>query len=244
MKLGFVRVPRALLEHPLLNPERRLSPFEAYIDLLSRANWKPSQVELGGRRVTIEPGQLLCSAGSLATRWNWPRTSVQRFLDALHAGRLAGRLSHSEATVLTLYPDGDMPKSELTVSPAEATDKCSLPAAEPAAARVGERALLKKDSETAPEQISPRSSSDLAPEPASEARARGKPLPHPLFQSAAFAQFIKETMESARAPSLLGGSLMESLRSRYVQSLRDGGVWDAVLENYPELAALFPPPDD
>jgi hypothetical protein len=248
MKFGFVRVPRALLEHPLLQSDHRLSPLEAYLDLLSRANWKPSQVELGGRRLTVEPGQLLCSANSLASRWKWPRTTVQRFLDALHAGRLAGHVSATEATILTLYPDGDMPNSEHTVSRDQPAAKCGDEPAASAAQRADERALLKNASE----QIPRISCSDEVSEEVSKTSPPGerkhppggKQPPHPLFRTDDFAQFIKETMESPHRPALFKGSLMESLRALYVKRLRDGDVWDAVLESYPELEAMYPVPEE
>ncbi|MBI5059546.1 hypothetical protein HZB60_07190 [candidate division KSB1 bacterium] len=244
-----------MLEHPLLTPDHRLSPLEAYLDLLARANWKCSQVELGRRTVTIEPGQLLCSAGSLATRWKWPKTTVQRFLEALHAGRLAGRVNEGEASVLTLYPDGDMPQSELVVTRSTPTDKAVLDVPASAESRVDHRAHPEEflENSPVPETDSQNNSSDGAPETCSEERATAprkppspatpaKPAKHPLFDSEQFAQFVKETMESAHPPSLFDGSLVDGLRRRYVEVLRDSGKWEAVLAIFPELSPLYPPP--
>lgn len=79
---GFIIMQREALDHPLLKDGER---FRAWFWLIANACWKEARVDVGGRIVELERGQLCYSIRYLADAWGWPRTNVDRFLRRLEA---------------------------------------------------------------------------------------------------------------------------------------------------------------
>ncbi|RPH93908.1 hypothetical protein EHM69_08880 [candidate division KSB1 bacterium] len=107
MNKGFVKLPRSLKDHPLLNQTRRLGRFEAYIDLLDRASFHVSTVYIKKQEIILKPGDLLCSLATLARTWGWHRTTVHDFLSDLKTAGLADILIEKGLTRITVHPEAD-----------------------------------------------------------------------------------------------------------------------------------------
>lgn len=101
---GWIAVYRSVLDpshdlHPMATGESACR-LAAWVDLLGQARWKA-----GGE---LDRGQLRASQSFLATRWNWSRSKVRRFLnDMEEKGRIdrdrrAGQQSGRQATVITV----------------------------------------------------------------------------------------------------------------------------------------------
>ena len=76
---GYIKLHRAIQGNPLYLSE----PFTktmAWIDLILNAKYEEEEVVFRGRTIQLERGQLVTSLGLLASRWQWTRCKVQRFL--------------------------------------------------------------------------------------------------------------------------------------------------------------------
>jgi len=85
-KQGYIRLWRAYRQHPLypLKQKKKISPWEAFLDLSIEARGKDSPgFEFEKRIVHLRRGQLITSQRKLAKRWNWSRNSVRNFLSKL-----------------------------------------------------------------------------------------------------------------------------------------------------------------
>lgn len=90
---GWVAIRRAMREHWLVgfgqpvkpcDPERgAYSRAEAFIDLIMECRYEAGTVNNNGRKMRIQPGQLLGAVSWLAARWNWTPKTVRGFLDKL-----------------------------------------------------------------------------------------------------------------------------------------------------------------
>jgi len=92
-KSGWVAVSRGMREHWLvgfgqpvkaMNPDRgSLSRAEAWIDLIMECRYEAGFVMNGGRKMSLQPGQLVGAVSYLAHRWNWSPQTVRTWLDKL-----------------------------------------------------------------------------------------------------------------------------------------------------------------
>jgi DNA-binding transcriptional regulator YhcF (GntR family) len=126
MQSGFIKLPRALFKEELWSECRRLSHFEAYIDLLRRAAYHPTSLTIQGQMVKIEPGQVVCSAGKLAEQWGWHRSTVWKFLQGLERDGLVDTVACAGATILRLHPERDKDQQNITLTVVEKPLKADI----------------------------------------------------------------------------------------------------------------------
>ncbi len=86
---GSFMVAREVFSHPLFANGKPFSRREAWLWLVAEAAWKPRKVELGGRLIDLERGQLAHSVRFMAEAWGWSKSAVARFLDRLEAENMA-----------------------------------------------------------------------------------------------------------------------------------------------------------
>lgn len=82
---GYIAVARNIFDHLLFKEKRSLSRLEAWLWLVSRAAWKPSGVRRRHGVVHVERGQIAVTERDLARTWQWPKTTLRRFLRELAA---------------------------------------------------------------------------------------------------------------------------------------------------------------
>lgn len=87
MSEGYFVLTRALLEHEIWT-EKPFSKGQAWIDLIGRANFKPTEKLVGCDLITIKRGQLVTSIGALAGRWGWSRNKVMRYIKTLEDAKM------------------------------------------------------------------------------------------------------------------------------------------------------------
>lgn len=78
------------------------TPREAWIDMVMMANWAPGEVSIGGRRVTLQRGQLAWSVARMAKRWGWSPGKVKRHLEFLESSGRIDRLPSHVTSVITI----------------------------------------------------------------------------------------------------------------------------------------------
>lgn len=91
---GLRVLSAGIIYHPLFDPvANRITPVDpskghachyyAFNDLLFACEYKEGTVVNRGRKMTIQPGQLLGAISWLAERWNWTPKKVRVFIDKL-----------------------------------------------------------------------------------------------------------------------------------------------------------------
>lgn len=84
---GFVKAQRDRFDHLLFVNEKFCRGY-AWDWLIASAAYKDHQIEVKGRPVTVERGQLCHSMRFLAQRWKWSLGAVQRFLYRLERSEM------------------------------------------------------------------------------------------------------------------------------------------------------------
>lgn len=96
---GYVKINRKVFDgcDEYWPKDRPYSPFEAWVDLIQLAAWKP--VRMNG--VRLERGQVLVSVRFLSQRWKWEQTRIHRWLKS--AKKCERLVQHSTQQAGTVY---------------------------------------------------------------------------------------------------------------------------------------------
>lgn len=79
---GWISIHRKIQESKLWT-EERFTKGQAWVDLLLLANHKDTEILVGYKKVSLKRGQVFTSQVKLATRWQWDRKTVRRFIEYL-----------------------------------------------------------------------------------------------------------------------------------------------------------------
>ena len=101
MDKGWIKLHRTIRNHWLW-PQKKFSPFEAWIDLIMSANHVDAQVLIDGKLITVLRGSFITSELKLAARWGWARKTVHRFLDVLKKDKMVTTVATTKYTAITL----------------------------------------------------------------------------------------------------------------------------------------------
>ena len=85
----FIKLYRKILDSEFYSEKRRFSKSEAWIDILLRTEWETGTLEIK-------------SYERLAQRWNWSKSSVERFIKVLVDKNMVGRKRGKAGTTLTV----------------------------------------------------------------------------------------------------------------------------------------------
>lgn len=90
---GWIAISRAIRTHWLVGFGQPVAPMdpsrgahsraEAFVDLLMECRYEAGTVSNGGRKMVLQPGQLIGAISWLAARWNWTPKTVRLWLDKL-----------------------------------------------------------------------------------------------------------------------------------------------------------------
>lgn len=98
---GWIKLHRQSFENKLYFSQR-FTMFQAWIDLLLLANHKPAYINIKGRPIDLDAGQLAYSILSLADRWQWDRKSVSKYLDLLESEGQILQNRDNTTTIITI----------------------------------------------------------------------------------------------------------------------------------------------
>lgn len=100
---GFVILPRKAFDCDLWDERRVFSKWEAWQDLIRRAQWHPSQMLKGWKGISLDRGQLVVSVQGLAVDWRWSQGKVERFLSYLEREtERIRRVKHRTFSIITI----------------------------------------------------------------------------------------------------------------------------------------------
>ena len=111
---GHIKLSRKAFDgdqgDPFWHEDREFSRWEAWVDLLQLAQWKPRR----HAGIELSRGEFVASLRTLARRWRWSKSRVERYLEAVEkSGRVAGqRTGHAGRVYLVVNYDayqGDRP---------------------------------------------------------------------------------------------------------------------------------------
>ena len=108
---GWIKLHRKIMDTPLYLSE----PFtraQAWIDLLLLANHKESFFYVRGNKVTVGRGQIGTSSRTLASRWQWSRGKVERFLQELEESEQIKPQKTNVITLISICNYDDYQKTE------------------------------------------------------------------------------------------------------------------------------------
>jgi hypothetical protein len=135
---GHIRLQRGWLSHPMLGGE----PYckrAAWAWLVEHAAWKRRAVNIRGRTITVQRGQLAASQRYLAVAWKWDRASVRRFLMSLYKEGAIDPVNASGETIITIC---NYTKYQADPNPIDP------PNSPPAAHQMAQKETAKRPSET------------------------------------------------------------------------------------------------
>lgn len=113
---GWIAISRAIRTHWLVGFGQPVTPMdgtrgahsrsEAFIDLLMECRYEAGTVSNGGRKMTLQPGQVVGAISWLASRWNWTPKTVRLWLDKLQQDgmieRAADQHQGKQAAIITV----------------------------------------------------------------------------------------------------------------------------------------------
>lgn len=80
---GWIKLHRSITSHWLYTEKRVYSKFEAWNDILLTVNYSEAKTIIKGKLYCIKRGESILSLDSWASRWNWDKSKVRRFLNLL-----------------------------------------------------------------------------------------------------------------------------------------------------------------
>lgn len=110
---GVFAVDRGIFDHYLFKSKEPFSRREAWLWLLSEAEWKPQRRMVSGQIVELSRGQLSHSVRFMAEAWGWSKSAVDRFLGRLKTETMIGTESGTGILVITICKYNDYQKVSL-----------------------------------------------------------------------------------------------------------------------------------
>lgn len=98
---GWTKKPRSRFAHPLFKNQKFCRGY-AWDWLCDHAAYKPVEIEVKGRIVNLERGQLCYSIRYLAEAWNWDKAAVDRFLRRLKTETMIETHTETGQTIITI----------------------------------------------------------------------------------------------------------------------------------------------
>lgn len=98
---GWISVHRKITENPMYFSEK-FTRMQAWIDMLLIANHTEGYFYIRGNKVVVKRGQIGLGQDRLASRWQWSRGKVQRFLCELENSKQIVRLKNNVTTLISI----------------------------------------------------------------------------------------------------------------------------------------------
>lgn len=99
---GWIKIHRSITSHWIYTEKRVFSKFEAWNDILLTVNYAESKAMIKGKIYHVKRGESILSLESWGKRWNWDKSKVRRFLNALQSDNMIVLVSDSITTRLTV----------------------------------------------------------------------------------------------------------------------------------------------
>lgn len=101
MGKGYIKIHREITDSWLWK-NKPFSFGQAWVDLLTIANWKDGKELYNGDLVSRQRGTVYASKKWLADRWGWDRKKVSKFISLLEADKMVATKTTTHGTTLTI----------------------------------------------------------------------------------------------------------------------------------------------
>lgn len=100
---GWFKLHRKFKDNFLWKEPRVYSRWEAWLDILSEANYDDSVMMFDGATLKVKRGQWITSQLKLSKRWMWSRGKVERFIQTLmENGMITVQTVNRKASMITV----------------------------------------------------------------------------------------------------------------------------------------------
>lgn len=99
---GWIKLHRKVKDHPFFQEKRQFSKFEAWLDLLMKANHQDNKVLLGNEIIEVKRGSFITSELKLMRAWGWSKSKVRAFLTLLEVEQMIVKESDNKKTTITI----------------------------------------------------------------------------------------------------------------------------------------------
>lgn len=113
---GWIKIHRKIMDNPLYLSEP-FTRMQAWIDLLLLANHKEGFFYVRGNKVVVGRGQVGTSSRTLASRWQWSRGKVERFLKDLENDNQIEPQKNNVITLISICNYDDYQNTEPQTEP-------------------------------------------------------------------------------------------------------------------------------
>jgi len=101
-KRGYIKIYRSMRDHDLFQEKLPFSKFEAWCDLLLKANHKPEKLTIKNITFNVGRGETMRSLDTWASLWRWDKSKVRRFLNQLQERHMIVLKNETVSTRLTI----------------------------------------------------------------------------------------------------------------------------------------------
>ncbi|WP_171230682.1 hypothetical protein [Ruegeria sp. HKCCA4008] len=98
---GFLKAQRNRFDHHLFVKEKFCRGY-AWDWLVAQAAWKNVIVDVSGKSIHLKRGQLCHSIRFIATKWNWSKSAVDRFLTRLKNETMIETVAGTGCLIITI----------------------------------------------------------------------------------------------------------------------------------------------
>jgi len=98
---GWIKKPRDRFKHPMFRKDKFCRGY-AWDWLVDNAAYAPYTIEVSGRIVTLQRGQICHSIRFLAEKWNWDKAAVSRYLTRLKTETMINTQTETGQTIITI----------------------------------------------------------------------------------------------------------------------------------------------
>jgi hypothetical protein len=99
---GYIPLWRDIQEHWLWKKDAPFDIRSAWIDILLSVNHEEKKILIDGRVQVIKAGQMWTSVKKLASKWNWSRPKVYRYINLLKSDGMIYTDGTPSGTLLTV----------------------------------------------------------------------------------------------------------------------------------------------
>ena len=100
--IGYIRLHRKFWNNPTLNAGERFTRYDAWLWILTNANFENGAFTIKGKTFHIKRGQYRTTIRHLSTVWHWDKTTVARFLSDIETEKMITAVRTQNGTLITV----------------------------------------------------------------------------------------------------------------------------------------------
>lgn len=102
MRGGYYLMARGWMDHPAIATNEPFTRREAWVWLIENAAFRDTRLNVFGKTINVQRGQLCRSYRDLAASWGWSLGSVQRYVTRLETDTLIDTLPDTKRLLITI----------------------------------------------------------------------------------------------------------------------------------------------